>query len=54
MTSHQNPRQDRTEERAIALLEQVLDIDRTQRDALPGTAVKLVKQAVVVMKKRRR
>jgi hypothetical protein len=50
---HPNPRQDRHEERAIALLQQVLEIDRAGRDALPGSVVKLVKQAVTIMKKRR-
>ena len=54
MPAHPNPRQDRHEERAISLLEQVIDIDRCNRDALPGTVVGLVKRAVVVLKKRRR
>lgn len=52
MTS--NPRQDSYEERAIALLQQVVAIDAANADALPGTAVKHVKDALVVMKKRRR
>lgn len=47
-------RKDEKEEQAIALLQQVIDMDRADRDALPGSVVKLVKQAQVVMKKRRK
>lgn len=47
-------RKDGAEEKAIAILQQVIDIDRRDRDALPGSAVKLVKQAQTIMKKRRR
>lgn len=47
-------RKDRDEERAIALLRQVIDIDRADRDALPGSAVAHVKAALRVMRKRRR
>jgi len=45
---------ERSEARAIALLEQVLLLDRADRDALPGSVVKLVKRAIVIMRKRRR
>jgi hypothetical protein len=54
MGRHPCPRQDGHEERAIALLQEVLAIDQDARDALPGSVVKLVKQAVTIMKKRRR
>jgi hypothetical protein len=47
-------RKDIQEERAIALLQQVLTIDREDRDALPGSVVRLVKEAVRIMQKRRR
>ena len=47
-------RKDVDEERAIALLQQVVEMDRADRDALPGSAVKHVKAALVIMKKRRR
>jgi hypothetical protein len=45
---------ERDEAWAIALLEQIIQRDREDRDALPGSVVKLVKQAVIIMKKRRR
>lgn len=47
-------RKDEDEERAIAILQQVIDIDKRDRDALPGSAVKHVKAAQIIMKKRRR
>ena len=47
-------RKDIDEERAIKLLERVLDIDRADRDALPGSAVKKVKEALTILRKRRR
>lgn len=47
-------RKDIDEERAIRLLEQVVDIDRRDRDALPGSAVSHVKAAIKIMRKRRR
>lgn len=45
---------ERSEARAIALLEEIVQMDRSDRDALPGSVVKLVKQALVIMRKRRR
>lgn len=47
-------RKDGAEEFAIALLQQIIDIDRRDHDALPGSAVKHVKDAQRIMKKRRR
>ena len=47
-------RQDKHEEWAIAMLESVLAVDRENRDALPGSAVRLIKAAVTIMKKRRK
>lgn len=47
-------RQDVYEERAIAMIDQILDIDRINRDALPGSAVKKLKEAKVIMVKRRK
>lgn len=47
-------RKDKAEEQAIVLLQQIIDIDRRDRDALPGSAVKLVKKAQTIMKKRRK
>lgn len=49
-----NPRQDVYEEWAIALLQKVIDLDREQRDALPGSVVKCCKDAQRIMKKRRK
>lgn len=46
-------RQDEKEERAIKMLEAVVQIDRENRDALPGSAVKHVKAALTIMRKRR-
>lgn len=47
-------RKDIYEERAIAILSQITDLDKRDRDALPGSVVKLVKQAVRILKKRRK
>jgi hypothetical protein len=47
-------RRDEYEELAIVLLQQVIDINEADRDALPVSAVKKVKQAQAIMKKRRR
>jgi hypothetical protein len=47
-------RKDRDEEWAIALLQQIIDRSIADRDALPGSAVKAVKNAQRIMKKRRR
>lgn len=47
-------RKDAAEERAIALLREVVAISERDRDALPGSAVKHVKAAVRIMVKRRR
>lgn len=47
-------RQDDHEERAIRQLQILVDTDRANRDALPGSVVRLVKRALVILKKRRR
>lgn len=47
-------RKDKEEEQAIALLRQVIDISERDRDALPGSAVSHVKDALTIMRKRRR
>lgn len=47
-------RKDKAEERAIRLLREVVTISEADRDALPGSAVKLVKGAIRIMVKRRR
>ena len=46
-------RQDRPEELAIQLLITVVNLDRENRDALPGSAVSHVKAALKILKKRR-
>ena len=51
---HVPKRKDEKEEQAIVLLQRVIDMDRRDRDALPGSAVKHVKAAQTIMKKRRR
>lgn len=43
----------RDEAWALALLDQIIQRDREDRDALPGSVVKLVKQAAVILRKRR-
>lgn len=47
-------RQDEHEEWAINLLCQIVERDRQNRDALPGSVVRLVKRAITIMRKRRR
>jgi len=47
-------RKDTAEEQAIALLERVIALSESDRDALPGSAVKHVKQAIAIMRKRRK
>jgi len=47
-------RKDTTEEQAIALLERVIALSDADRDALPGSAVKHVKLALAIMRKRRK
>ena len=47
-------RKDLKEERAIQLLKQVVKISEEDRDALPGSAGKKVKEALTIMRKRRR
>jgi len=42
------------EERASALLAQIVEMDRRDRDALPGSVVKHVKAALTILRKRRR
>lgn len=43
---------DRDELWALALLQQIIERDRQDRDALPGSAVRLVKEAAKIIKKR--
>jgi len=47
-------RKDKAEEQAIALLERVVAMSEADRDALPGSAVRHVKVAIAIMRKRRR
>ena len=47
-------RKDKPEEQAITLLERVVAMSEADRDALPGSAVKHVKAALVIMRKRRK
>ena len=47
-------RHDVAEEWAIQHLQQIVDLDRANRDALPGSAVKHVKAAITIMRKRRK
>ena len=47
-------RKDTAEEQAIALLERVVALSEADRDALPGSAVKHVKLAIGIMRKRRK
>jgi len=44
-------RKDKQERLAIVLLEKVVDLDRADRDALPGSAVKKVKEALKILRK---
>lgn len=44
-------RKDVQERLAIRLLEKILDLDRADRDALPGSAVKKVKEALKILRK---
>lgn len=47
-------RKDVSEEYAIFLLNKIIQIDRQDRDALPGSAVRHVRMALIIMKKRRK
>ncbi len=47
-------RKDKAEEQAIALLQRVVAMSEADRDALPGSAVKHVKLALAIMRKRRK
>ncbi len=47
-------RKDIHEEWAIQRLQEIVDLDNRDHDVLPGSVVKLVKQAQTIMKKRRR
>lgn len=47
-------RKDGAEEWAIHRLQEIVDVDRRDRDALPGSAVSHVKAAIKILKKRRR
>jgi hypothetical protein len=57
-TGHQEGRrdapEDKAEEQAIALLQRVVAMSEADRDALPGSAVRHVKLAIAIMRKRRR
>ena len=46
-------RSDLHEEWAIAYLQKVVDLSISERDALPGSVVDHVKDAIIIMKKRR-
>jgi hypothetical protein len=45
---------DRDERWALRLLEQIIRRDREDRDALPGSVVKLIKKAIKILRKRQR
>lgn len=47
-------RHDQVEERVICMLEEIVFIDRRSRDALSGAAVKKVKEALRILRRRRR
>jgi hypothetical protein len=47
-------RKDKAEEQAIALLQRVVAMSEADRDALPGSAVRHVKLAIAIMRKRRK
>lgn len=47
-------RHDVFEEHAIHALQNLIDIDKRNRDALPGSAMKHIKAAQTIMKKRRK
>jgi len=47
-------RQNEAEEWAIKQLELIIEKSRKERDALPGSAVRLIKKAQTIMKKRRK
>jgi len=42
------------EEWAIAVLDPIVQLSYRDRDALPGSVVKLVKDAITILKKRRK
>jgi len=44
-------RKDEHERWAIALLKQIIDATRQDRDALPGAAVKKVKEALSILRR---
>jgi hypothetical protein len=46
-------RKDRDEEWVIALLEQIVQLDRENRDAISGQAMRHIKRALIILKKRR-
>jgi hypothetical protein len=47
-------RKDNKEERAINILKLLVLMNEQDRDALPGSVVKKVKECVAILKKRRR
>lgn len=42
------------EQAALQHLNRVIEMDKVDRDALPGSVVKLVKQAAIILKKRQK
>lgn len=44
----------RYENWAISSLEKIIEVSNRDRDALPGSAVKHIKEALKIMRKRRR
>jgi hypothetical protein len=51
--THPSKRSDFHEEWAIAHLQKLVDLSIMERDALPGSVVGHVKDAITIMKKRR-
>jgi hypothetical protein len=47
-------RQDFKEEWAINILQKIINESIKNRDAFPGSSIKLIKKAQVIMKKRRK
>jgi hypothetical protein len=50
---HQNVREDDAEEWAIAQLTAIIELSDARRDALPGSAVAKIKEARLILRKRR-
>ncbi len=43
-----------SEEWAIQHLQKIMDLEKRDGDALPGSVIKLVRRAIVIMRKRRK